>query len=201
MRKKHVVANELPSYGMVMSKQLNISREAAGWSVRIVRDGTQHSKYFRFSEGGVRAALARAKQWRDAKLRELGKRTWRSGPRKKAVNNTSGTVGVSKKCLRPLGRHVAGKRSSTLQDFPNKKRGDRTPQTTTGVKSTSEDSPQRFPPPLSQCTGGFATYLSAFHFGVASIRQFLPFNSIPGTRQLSATSTNSYFSLSRYAIR
>lgn len=64
--------------------------------MRIVRDGKQHSKYFRFTDGGVRASLGRAKRWRDKKLRELGKRQWRKGPRRKAVNNTSGTVGVSR---------------------------------------------------------------------------------------------------------
>jgi hypothetical protein len=79
-----------------MSNLSNITRGSDGFSVRIVRNGQQHSKYFRFSEGGKRAALARAKRWRDEKLREVGQRQWRKGPRKKASNNTSGITGVSK---------------------------------------------------------------------------------------------------------
>lgn len=96
-----------------MSK-LNITRDAAGWSVRIVRDGQQYSKYFRFSDGGVRNSLAKAKRWRDKKLAELGARTWRSGPRKKAINNTSGTVGVSKNVY---GRWVATWQEEGRQRF------------------------------------------------------------------------------------
>ena len=91
-----------------MSKQDNITRDEAGWSVRIVREGVQHSKYFRFTDGGIRASLARAKRWRDKKLRVLGERQWRKGPRKKAVNNTSGTVGVS--------RNVYGRWVATWQE-------------------------------------------------------------------------------------
>jgi hypothetical protein len=79
-----------------MSNMDNISREANGWSVRIVRGGHQHSSYFRFSDGGVRKALVKAKKWRDQKIRELGPRQWKSGPRKRAVNNTSGVAGVSR---------------------------------------------------------------------------------------------------------
>ena len=97
-----------------MANRDNITRESAGWSVRIVRDGQQHSKYFRFSAGGVRAALARAKRWRDKKLRELGPRTWRAGPRKRAVNNTSGTIGVSKNVY---GRWVATWQEAVHQRF------------------------------------------------------------------------------------
>lgn len=99
----------------------NISRGAAGWSVRVVRDGEQHSKYFRFSKGGIRAALSRAKRWRDLKLRELGQRKWRTGPRRKAVNNTSGTIGVSKNVY---GRWVATWQEDGRQrfkTFPTKK--------------------------------------------------------------------------------
>ena len=114
LRKKHVGRAVMLGYGMDMSNQDNITRDAAGWSVRIVRNGQQHSKYFRFSDGGVRAALARAKRWRDKKLREVGKRQWRSGPRKRAVNNTSGTAGVSKNVY---GRWVATWQEEGRQRF------------------------------------------------------------------------------------
>ena len=97
-----------------MSKLANISRESAGWVVRIVRDGIQHSKYFRFTDGGIRASLARAKEWRDQKLRELGERQWRKGPRKKATNNTSGVTGVSKNVY---GRWVATWQQDGVQRF------------------------------------------------------------------------------------
>lgn len=102
-----------------MSKLLNISRGSAGWSVRIVRDGEQHSKYFRFSDGGVRASLANAKRWRDKKFRELGERKWRKGPRRRAVNNSSGTVGVSKNVY---GRWVATWQEQGIQRFKTFKR-------------------------------------------------------------------------------
>ncbi|MEM7477052.1 MAG: hypothetical protein AAF483_18875 [Planctomycetota bacterium] len=92
----------------------NITRDAAGWSVRIVRDGQQHSKYFRFSKGGVQAALNRAKRWRNKQLRELGPRRWKAGPRKKAVNNTSGTTGISKNVY---GRWVATWQEGGRQRF------------------------------------------------------------------------------------
>lgn len=99
---------------MAMSKLTNISRDPAGWSVRIVRNGEQHSKYFRFTDGGVRASLDRAKRWRDKKLREVGQRQWRKGPRRRAVNNTSGTVGVSKNVY---GRWVATWQEDGVQRF------------------------------------------------------------------------------------
>ena len=42
---------------------------------------------------------------------------------------------------------------------------------------------------------------SAFHFGVVSIRQFLPENSIPGTLQSSATCTsNSALRLTEFCV-
>jgi hypothetical protein len=91
-----------------MKKLFNITRGHDGWSVRIVRSGKQHSKYFRFSDGGIRQSEAKAKRWRDKKLRELGERQWRKGPRKKASNNTSGATGVS--------RNVYGRWVATWQD-------------------------------------------------------------------------------------
>ena len=97
-----------------MSQFPNISREANGWFVRIVRNGEQHSKYFRFSDGGVRLSLSRAKKWRDQKLKELGERQWKKGPRKKAINNTSGVVGVSKNVY---GRWVATWQEDGIQRF------------------------------------------------------------------------------------
>lgn len=97
-----------------MKSLANISRDAAGWSVRIVRNGEQHSKYFRYSDGGKRASLARAKKWRDDQLRVLGDRQWRKGPRKKPINNKSGTVGVSKNVY---GRWVATWQEEGRQRF------------------------------------------------------------------------------------
>lgn len=91
-----------------MAKHQNITRDEAGWSVRIVRNGEQHSKYFRFTDGGIRASLARALKWRDQQIRILGQRQWKSGPRRRPVNNTSGTVGVSK--------NVYGKWVATWQE-------------------------------------------------------------------------------------
>ncbi len=80
-----------------MKNMLNIRKESNGWVVRFVRNGTEYSKYFRFSDGGVRKSMARAKQWRDEQLAKLGPRQWRRGPnRSKPTNNTSGIVGVSK---------------------------------------------------------------------------------------------------------
>lgn len=93
---------------------LNIQRGPDGWVVRIVRDGEEYSKYFRFSNGGIRKSLARAKAWRDARFRQLGPRQWRKGPRKKATNNTSGTTGVSKN---PYGRWVATWQEDGRQRF------------------------------------------------------------------------------------
>lgn len=99
---------------MSMSKHDNISRDAAGWSVRIVRNGKQHSKYFRFSNGGIQTSLTRAKRWRDRKLRELGERQWKKGPRKRPTNNTSGITGVSKNVY---GRWVATWQDDGVQRF------------------------------------------------------------------------------------
>ena len=97
-----------------MSKLANISREADGWSVRIVRDGVQYNKYFGFSKGGVRAALKLAQQWRDEIIEEVGERQWRKGPRRKAINNTSGVTGVSKNVY---GRWVATWQEDGVQRF------------------------------------------------------------------------------------
>lgn len=97
-----------------MKKLANITRGSDGWTVRIVRDGVQHSKYFRFSDGGIRQSLARAKRWRDRQLKVLGERQWRSGPRKKATNNTSGVTGVSKNVY---GRWVATWQEDGRQRF------------------------------------------------------------------------------------
>lgn len=82
--------------------------------MRIVRDGVQHSKYFRFSDGGVRKSLKDAQQWRDKMIRKLGERQWRSGPRKKASNNSSGVTGVSKNVY---GRWVATWQEDGRQRF------------------------------------------------------------------------------------
>lgn len=97
-----------------MNERANITRGTEGWSVRIVRQGEQHSSYFRFSNGGIRKSLASAKQWRDQKLKEVGQRQWRKGPRKKASNNTSGATGVSKN---PYGRWVATWQEDGVQRF------------------------------------------------------------------------------------
>lgn len=99
---------------MSKNKNLNISRGPEGWTVRIVRNGEQHSKYFRFSDGGIRKSLAEAQEWRDAKIKELGERQWRKGPRKKPTNNTSGVTGVSKNFF---GRWVATWQEEGVQRF------------------------------------------------------------------------------------
>ena len=106
-----------------MNDLKNINRGSDGWTVRIVRDYQEYSKYFRFSDGGVAKALQKAKRWRNQKFRELGPRRWREGPRKRASNNTSGTTGVSKNVY---GRWVATWQEEgvpTLQDLQNQKRG------------------------------------------------------------------------------
>lgn len=88
-----------------MKSMTNIRREEAGWVVRLVRDGQEYSKYFRFTNGGVRQSLIAARKWRDARLKKLGDRQWRQGPnRSKATNNTSGVIGVSRNTY---GRWVA----------------------------------------------------------------------------------------------
>lgn len=98
-----------------MSKITNINRAADGWIVRIVRNGREYSKYFRFSNGGIRGSLAQAKKWRLAQLKKLGPRKWHQGPkRKKAVNNSSGITGVSKN---PYGRWVATWQEDGKQRF------------------------------------------------------------------------------------
>ncbi|PHQ33027.1 hypothetical protein [Rhodopirellula bahusiensis] len=99
---------------MSKKKNLNISRGPEGWTVRIVREGEQHSKYFRFSDGGIRKSLAKAQKWRDAKIKELGERQWRKGPRKKPTNNTSGITGVSRNFY---GRWVATWQEDGVQRF------------------------------------------------------------------------------------
>jgi len=114
MHQDHVAGQGVPEYGNYMNKLANITRETAGWSVRIVRDGEQHSKYFRFSNGGIRKARAYAICWRDEKLRELGKRQWRKGPRKRATNNTAGISGVSQNVY---GRWVATWQENGVQRF------------------------------------------------------------------------------------
>jgi hypothetical protein len=100
--------------GELFSVYEKACQHADGWSVRIVRDGTQHSRYFRFSYGGIKKSLARAQKWRDEKLKELGPRQWKKGPRKKATNNTSGVTGVSKN---PYGRWVATWQEEGKQRF------------------------------------------------------------------------------------
>lgn len=97
-----------------MKKLANITRGPDGWTVRIVRQGHQYSKYFRFSNGGIRKSLAEAQQWRDEQIAELGQRQWRKGPRKKATNNTSGVTGVSKNVY---GRWVATWQEEGVQRF------------------------------------------------------------------------------------
>lgn len=97
-----------------MAKKKNIHRGPQGWGVRIVRDGVEHSKYFRFSDGGVRKSMQRAEKWRDEQLKILGERQWHSGPRTRASNNTSGVTGVSKNVF---GRWVATWQEDGRQRF------------------------------------------------------------------------------------
>ncbi|MGB7324884.1 MAG: AP2 domain-containing protein [Rubripirellula sp.] len=98
-----------------MKNLKNIRRAEDGWVVRLVRDGTEYSKYFRFSNGGVRKSFAAAKAWRDEIVSEVGPRQWRTGPnRKKPTNNTSGTIGVSKN---KFGRWVASWNENGKQRF------------------------------------------------------------------------------------
>ncbi len=114
MRRHHVAFLAIGDMVCRMNEMNNITRGTDGWTVRIVRDGHQHSKYFRFSNGGIRKSLALAKKWRDKKMREVGKREWKKGPRRKAVNNTSGVTGVSRN---PYGRWVATWQESGKQRF------------------------------------------------------------------------------------
>lgn len=97
----------------VMS-MININIGPDGWLVRVVRDGEEHSRYFRFSDGGKQKALKRAKEYRDKLHKKLGPRKWKKGPRKKAVNNTSGVTGVSKN---KYGRWVATWQEAGKQRF------------------------------------------------------------------------------------
>lgn len=97
-----------------MAKHQNINRGPDGWTVRIVRDGVEYSQYFRFSDGGIRKSLAKAKKWRDSQLKKLGPRQWKKGPRTKATNNTSGVTGVSRN---PYGRWVATWQEDGKQRF------------------------------------------------------------------------------------
>lgn len=97
-----------------MNGMKNITRGPEGWTVRIVRDGRQHSKYFRFSDGGMGKSLANAKRCRDEMMSSLGQRQWKKGPRKKATNNTSGVTGVSKNVY---GRWVATWQEDGRQRF------------------------------------------------------------------------------------
>lgn len=98
-----------------MPKKLtNISRGEDGWTVRVVRDGVEYSKYFRFSDGGIRKSMADAIKYRDRLLKKIGPRQWRKGPRSKATNNTSGTTGVSKNVY---GRWVATWQEEGKQRF------------------------------------------------------------------------------------
>lgn len=96
------------------NSKLNITRGPEGWTVRIVRNGKQHSRYFRFSNGGLRKSLKAAQKWRDQQYRELGERQWKSGPRKRASNNSSGTTGVSRNVY---GRWVATWQENGIQRF------------------------------------------------------------------------------------
>jgi uncharacterized protein YgiB involved in biofilm formation len=98
-----------------MTNMINIRRDVNGWIVRLVRDGEEYSKYFRFSNGGIRRSRAAAIRWRDARMRQLGERQWRTGPnRSKPVNNTSGVIGVSKN---KYGRWVAAWNEEGKQRF------------------------------------------------------------------------------------
>lgn len=105
-----------------MKSMTNIRRESFGWVVRLVRNGEEYSKHFRFSNGGVKASLAAAKKWRDAQIKKHGERRWRSGPNSsKPTNNTSGVIGVSKN---KFGRWVASWSEDGKQHFktfPTKK--------------------------------------------------------------------------------
>jgi len=92
----------------------NISQASQGFTVRFVRAGEETSKYFRFSDGGKKKALQRARIWREQQLKKLGPRQWKSGPRKKASNNSSGVTGVSKNLY---GRWVASWQSEGRQQF------------------------------------------------------------------------------------
>lgn len=98
-----------------MKNMMNIRREVDGWVVRMVRDGVEYSKYFRFSNGGVRKSKQAAIAWRDKMAKKHGVRKWRTGPNMtKAANNTSGVIGVSKN---KYGRWVASWNESGKQRF------------------------------------------------------------------------------------
>lgn len=97
-----------------MAKKTNINRGESGWTVRVVRDGVEYSKYFRFSDGGIRASYSQAEKYLEELLAELGPRQWRKGPRAKASNNSSGVTGVSKNIH---GRWVATWQEDRKQRF------------------------------------------------------------------------------------
>lgn len=97
-----------------MKPTTNIRKEPDGWQVRLVRGGVEYSKYFRFSDGGVRKSFQAARKYRDKVLKEVGERKWKKGPRKKATNNSSGVTGVSRN---PYGRWVATWQEEGKQRF------------------------------------------------------------------------------------
>ena len=97
-----------------MKPTTNIRKEPDGWQVRLVRGGVEYSKYFRFSDGGVRKSFQAAKKYRDKVLKQVGERKWKKGPRKKATNNSSGVTGVSRN---PYGRWVATWQEEGKQRF------------------------------------------------------------------------------------
>jgi hypothetical protein len=81
---------------LVIAKIANISRGTQGWTVRMVSDGIEYSRYFRFTDGGIRKSLASVKRWCEKLLRDVGERRRTTGPRKKAPNNSSRVNGVSR---------------------------------------------------------------------------------------------------------
>ena len=69
-----------------------------GWQVRLQRRGVKHGKFFADgAHGGAAAALAAAREWRDALLEELeAGEEGRARTAARSARNQSGVVGVSR---------------------------------------------------------------------------------------------------------
>lgn len=75
-----------------------------GWQVRLQRQGKRFGLFFSDSaHGGSDGSLKRARQWRDNLLVEIDQRNEIARNQKRAANNSSGVIGVSKVTVRTNG--------------------------------------------------------------------------------------------------